>query len=152
MQSASSKVSLRPYPADQGDFRTSPLNQEDFQSPLPLKNGLRSSLTVQREINANTIPQVSLTPLIPAQAETKKFHTYTRSSRTFAILRGALESSTHRLDVVETPESSKETLVLSGHTQSELEPSASSPGLLRPSLSVREPLGLSPSMEEHQED
>ena len=150
MQSASSKVSLRPDPADQGDFRTSPLNQEGFQSPLPLKNGLRSSLTVQRERNAITIPKVSLTPLIPAQAETKFSTPIPGAQGPLPSLEGALESSTHRLGVIETPESSKGTLVPSAHTQSELEPSASSPGVLRPSPSVRWPLGLSPSMEEHQ--
>uniref|UniRef100_A0A9L6KDQ4 Uncharacterized protein n=1 Tax=Mus musculus TaxID=10090 RepID=A0A9L6KDQ4_MOUSE len=150
MQSASSKVSLRPDPADQGDFRTSPLNQEGFQSPLPLKNGLRSSLTVLRERNAITIPKVSLTPLIPAQAETKFSTPIPGAQGPLPSLEGALESSTHRLGVIETPESSKGTLVPSAHTQSELEPSASSPGVLRPSPSVRWPLGLSPSMEEHQ--
>uniref|UniRef100_A0A9L6KDT8 Uncharacterized protein n=4 Tax=Mus musculus TaxID=10090 RepID=A0A9L6KDT8_MOUSE len=150
MQSASSKVSLRPDPADQEDFRTSPLNQEGFQSPLPLKNGLRSSLTVQRERNAITIPKVRLTPLIPAQAETKFSTPIPGAQGPLPSLEGALESSTHRLGVIETPESSKGTLVPSAHTQSELEPSASSPGVLRPSPSVRWPLGLSPSMEEHQ--
>ena len=36
MQSASSKMSLRADPAEQGGFKTSPLNQEGFQSPLSL--------------------------------------------------------------------------------------------------------------------
>lgn len=71
MQSASSKVSLRPDPADQGDFRTSPLNQEGFQSPLPIRNVLTSSISVQREIHAITMSQVSLTPLINAQGKRK---------------------------------------------------------------------------------
>ena len=77
MQSSSSKVSLRPDPADQGDFRTSPLKQEGFQSPLPLKNVLRSSPTVQRGLNGTNIPQVRLTPIITAQSE-PQISTYTQ--------------------------------------------------------------------------
>jgi hypothetical protein len=48
-------------------------------------------------------------------------------------------SSIHNQDVVENPESSKRPFT-SAHTGSELEPSASSPGSLRPSQSFKERL------------
>ena len=147
MQSSSSKVSLRPDPADQGDFRTSPLKQEGFQSPLPLKNVLRSFPTVQRGLNGTNIPQVSLTPLIPAQAETQ-ISTSTPEAQGPI---GNLESSTHMQDVVKTPESTQGSLVPPAQTQSELAHLPSSPGALRHFQSLRGILGLSPSREEGQD-
>ena len=81
--------------------------------------------------------QVSLTPLINAQGKRKMSTPTPGAQGPLPFLEGALESSTHRLYVIETPESSKGTLVPSAHTQSELEPSASSPGSLRPSQSFK---------------
>lgn len=66
-----------------------------------------SSLTVQRELNAQLPKWASHSSYLPKQREKNS----TRSSSTFAIHGIALECSTHTQDVVESLKSSKGTLL-----------------------------------------
>ncbi|XP_038956234.2 mucin-17-like [Rattus norvegicus] len=150
MQSASSQVSLKPDSADKEDFRTSLLNQEGFQSPPLFKNGLKSSLTVQGEQNAVTVPQVNLIPLIPAQAETKLSTCTALDQGPLSFSEGILESSTPTQDVVENSEFTQGTLVPSAHVKIDIAPSTSSPVVPRHYQSVRGTRGLSTSTEKGQ--
>ncbi|XP_041910283.1 mucin-12-like [Arvicola amphibius] len=145
-QSVSAEVSLSSASSDQGNFKTSPLNQEGFKCPTP-ENGLRSSLTAQGGPNPITTPQVSLIPLMPTQAETKLSTSTSYIPDNLPSSEGALESSTYLQESLGTPKSIQGTLVPSQHTQRSLAPASTSLGVLSPSISVKRTPKLSTSRE-----
>lgn len=146
-QSTSVEVSLSPASSDKDNFINSSLNQEGFKCPTPLGNGLRSSLRAQRELSPTTIPQVSLTPLIPAQAQTKVSTPIPGPQGPLPSLEGTQESSIYPQEVLATPESAQGILGPSEHTQRSLGPLPSSLGVLSSSISVEGTPGLSTSRE-----
>ena len=145
-QSVSAEVSLSPASSDQGNFISSPLNQDGFKCPPP-ENGLGSSLTAQGVPNSITTPQVSLTPLTPTQAETKLSTSTSAIPEPLLSSEGALESSTYLQKMLRTPKSIQETLVPSQHTQRSLASASNSLGVLSPSISVKRTPELSTSRE-----
>nr|XP_048286097.1 mucin-12-like [Myodes glareolus]XP_048286098.1 mucin-12-like [Myodes glareolus]XP_048286099.1 mucin-12-like [Myodes glareolus]XP_048286100.1 mucin-12-like [Myodes glareolus]XP_048286101.1 mucin-12-like [Myodes glareolus]XP_048286102.1 mucin-12-like [Myodes glareolus] len=134
--SVSAEVSLSPVSSDQGNFITSPSKQEGFKC-LPPESGLESSLTAQGEPSPITTPQVSLTPLMPTQAETKLSTSTSGIPEPLPSSEGALENSTYLQEMLGTPKSTQVTLVPSQHTQSTLAHTSTSLGVLSPSVSVK---------------
>lgn len=141
------EVSLSPTSSYQGNFITSPLKQEDFKCPPP-ENELGSSLTAQGEPSPITTPQVSLTPLMPTQAETKLSTSTSGIPEPLPSSEGALESSTCLQEMLGAPKSTQGTLLPSKHTQRPLAPASTSLGVLSPSVSVKRTQELSTSREE----
>ncbi|XP_038168257.2 mucin-17-like [Arvicola amphibius] len=148
-QSIAAEVSLSPASSDQGNFITSPLKQEGFKCPPP-ENGLRSSLTAQGEPSPMTTPQLSLTPLMPTQAETKLSTSTSGIQEPLPSSEGALESSTCLQEMLGTPKSTQGTFLPSQHTQRSLAPASTSLGVLSPPVSVKRTPELSTSREEGQ--
>lgn len=140
------RACLSPASSDQGNFISSPLNQDGFKCPPP-ENGLGSSLTAQGGPNPITTPQVSLTPLMPTQAETKLSTSTSGIPEPLLFSEGALESSTYLQEMLRTPKSIQGTLLPSQHTQRSLAPASNSLGVPSPSISVKRTPELSTSRE-----
>lgn len=105
----------------------------------------------QRALSPTTISQVSLTPLISVQAETKisTCTSWAQESLTFA--EGALESSTDTQEDVRTSASAQGGLGHYQHTQKMLAPSLSSSGDVSSLVSFKGNAKLSTSRAEGQQ-
>lgn len=101
------------------------------------QNGLKSSLTAQRDLSLTTIPQVRLTLLIPGQTETKVSMSTSVAQEHLPSLEWSLERSRYTQEVLGSPES------LQGHPgpshdiKRTLRPSPSPPSVLNPAMYIK---------------